>query len=381
MMDIKSLFLGIALLAGGPVMAQIDFREGNLKDILQLAKNENKLVFVDCYTSWCGPCKILSARVFSRPEVGEYFNARFVSLKMDMEKGEGKTYREKYDVNAYPTLLFLDTSGQLLCRYSGYLEPDQLMAFAGKEIQEQSLVEMQKRYEKGERSAGFIRTYLAELDEACMSAAVRRVADDYLRGKAEEVFRDTNVYAVFHNYVNTPEDSFFLAVYARKAEYAGIYGERAAQRLEEVWINYGRRFLRREGKEVAGYDPTGLKAYLAFMKENRVPEAGGIYATHLIDGAVAEQDWPTVWTALQTYATYSGLEEGKMCLTCERLAVNLQDKKSLKKLAVLVKKRATVLDGLEDTSGRTMTIGDETMPIMEYYRRSYEQLYKELKQK
>lgn len=379
-MNIKSLFLGIALLAGGPVMAQIDFREESLKEILQLAKNENKLVFVDCYTSWCGPCKRLSTQVFTHPEVGDYFNGRFVSLKMDMEKGEGKTYREKYDVNAYPTLLFLDTAGQVVCRYSGYLEPEKLIAFADKEIQEQSLMGWQKRYEKGERSAGFIRDYLALLADACMSAELRRVAGDYLKGKAEEIFRDTNAYAVFHEYINTTEDSVFLAVYARKAEYARIYGEKAAQRLEKVWENDGRRFLKREGKKVAGYDPEGLKTYLVFMKANRVPEAEGIYAAHLIDGAMAEQDWLTVWTALRTYTRFSGLEEGKMCLTCGMLAMYLHDQKLLKKLAVLVKKRAAALNGLEDTSGRTMTVGSETMPIMEYYRRSYEQLYKRLKQ-
>lgn len=95
---------------------------------------------------------------------------------------------------------------------------------------------------------------------------------------------------------------------------------------------------------------------------------------------MAEQDWLTVWTALRNYTTFSGLEEGKMCLTCGMLAMNLHDQKLLKKLAVLVKKRAGALNGLEDTSGRTMTVGSETMPIMEYYRRSYEQLYKRLKQ-
>lgn len=69
--------------------AQINFREGGFAEALEAAKSENKLVFMDCYTSWCGPCKLMASKEFVQEKAGEYFNPRFVSVKIDMEKGEG----------------------------------------------------------------------------------------------------------------------------------------------------------------------------------------------------------------------------------------------------------------------------------------------------
>ena len=98
-----------------PLAAQIDFRESGFAKALEAAKVENKLVFMDCYTSWCGPCKRMAAQEFTQEKAGEYFNPRFVSVKIDMEKGEGVELRKRYDVNAYPTLLVLNAEGELLC--------------------------------------------------------------------------------------------------------------------------------------------------------------------------------------------------------------------------------------------------------------------------
>ena len=72
------------------------FREGSWKEMLALAKKENKLVFVDNYTSWCGPCKKMLKEVFSRKDIGEYMNTRFVNYKQDMEQEEGKELAGKY---------------------------------------------------------------------------------------------------------------------------------------------------------------------------------------------------------------------------------------------------------------------------------------------
>ena len=56
------------------------------KKVLKKAKKEKKLIFIDCYTSWCGPCKMLSSQVFTLENVGNQFNADFVNVKYDMEK-------------------------------------------------------------------------------------------------------------------------------------------------------------------------------------------------------------------------------------------------------------------------------------------------------
>ena len=79
------LFCASASFAGG-----IDFLHNkNWKEILAQAKKENKLIFLDAYTSWCGPCKHMQSEVFTDMAVGYYFNKNFINVKMDMEEGEG----------------------------------------------------------------------------------------------------------------------------------------------------------------------------------------------------------------------------------------------------------------------------------------------------
>jgi thiol-disulfide isomerase/thioredoxin len=130
--------------------AQINFREGGFAEALEAAKSENKLVFMDCYTSWCGPCKLMASKEFVQEKAGEYFNPRFVSVKIDMEKGEGVELRKRYDVNAYPTLLVLNVKGELLCRHAGYLSVDELIDFAENGI---SIIRLMK--EESIRRNGF----------------------------------------------------------------------------------------------------------------------------------------------------------------------------------------------------------------------------------
>ena len=81
----------IAVLLGGtlPVQSQVVFEETGIKAVFQKAREENKLVFMDCYTSWCGPCKNMLNNVFTLAEAGEFMNEEFVCVKYDMEKGEG----------------------------------------------------------------------------------------------------------------------------------------------------------------------------------------------------------------------------------------------------------------------------------------------------
>ena len=64
----------------------INFFNGNLQDALKKAKSENKLVFVDFMATWCGPCKTLATKVFPDKEIGDYFNARFVCVQIDVDK-------------------------------------------------------------------------------------------------------------------------------------------------------------------------------------------------------------------------------------------------------------------------------------------------------
>lgn len=100
---------------------------------LKKAKAENKIIFMDAYTTWCGPCKMLEKRVFTNPKVGDLMNKNFVNVRMDMESGEGPALANIYMVNAYPTMFFIDpATGKEITRIVGYKEAGEIIKAAEK---------------------------------------------------------------------------------------------------------------------------------------------------------------------------------------------------------------------------------------------------------
>ena len=107
--------------------AGIKFTEGNWAAILKKAKAEKKVIFLDAYTTWCGPCKLLQKNVFTKPEVGALFNQKFINVKVDMESGEGPKLAQKYPLEGYPTLFFIDGDGKIVKQVIGYQNPETLV--------------------------------------------------------------------------------------------------------------------------------------------------------------------------------------------------------------------------------------------------------------
>jgi thiol:disulfide interchange protein len=65
----------------------IRFMDATWEQVMAEAKKQEKLIFVDAYTTWCGPCKVMAQNVFTQKEVGDFYNRYFVNYKLDMEKG------------------------------------------------------------------------------------------------------------------------------------------------------------------------------------------------------------------------------------------------------------------------------------------------------
>lgn len=107
----------------------IQFLEENWAKALAEAKKQNKLIFLDAYTSWCGPCKMLKRNTFPDKAVGDFFNKNFVNIALDMEKGDGVAIAAKFGIDAYPTLLFADADGNMVTFTQGYMEAKQLLEF------------------------------------------------------------------------------------------------------------------------------------------------------------------------------------------------------------------------------------------------------------
>lgn len=105
----------------------INFQENTFEELLAIAKKENKILFIDAFAEWCGPCKNMSRNVFPETSVGDFFNANFINAKINMEYDEGLSIAYDYNVTAYPSLLFIDGNGTLLHKAVGFQNPEQLI--------------------------------------------------------------------------------------------------------------------------------------------------------------------------------------------------------------------------------------------------------------
>ncbi len=161
----------------------IEFFEGSWEEALAEAQKQDKIIFVDAYAVWCGPCKRMSREVFTDESVGSFYNKNFINVKMDMERGEGLTFRKKYPVSAFPTLFYIDYSGEIVQRVRGARPADAFLelgrAALSKIDRSQQFAEA---YEQGDRSPELVYNYIKALNKAGKSSL--KIANEYLRSQS-----------------------------------------------------------------------------------------------------------------------------------------------------------------------------------------------------
>ena len=161
MKKIIILLLSISYLA---INAQgIAFFKGTFEEAKAYAQKEDKLIFMDAYAAWCGPCKRMAKNVFPTKEAGDFFNENFVNVKMDMEKGEGRPLAKKYSVGSYPTLLFLDYNGEVVYQTKGARRDAASLIALGKKAlfpNKNTLKALQSKWDDGDRDVKFLKEFM-----------------------------------------------------------------------------------------------------------------------------------------------------------------------------------------------------------------------------
>ena len=120
-----------------------------LEKAVEAQKTSPKKIFIDAYTVWCGPCKMLDKNTFSNKDVADYINKNYYPVKFNAEGNEAVTFLGKkytnpgfnpnssgrntphelsnyFGVRAFPTILYLDEEAKLIAPIPGYQSPKQL---------------------------------------------------------------------------------------------------------------------------------------------------------------------------------------------------------------------------------------------------------------
>ena len=177
---------------------EIQFEHQSWSKILKKAASEKKIIFLDAYASWCGPCKWMAKNVFTNSEVATYYNKTFVNAKIDMEKDEGPDLASKYGVIAYPTFLFIDGNGKVLHRICGGMEAGDFIKQGKKALDiNERYSAIEASYTKNNQSETNAFNYFTAAELACVD--VYQEVKNYLdRTKKDQLFSEKNFGIIEH---------------------------------------------------------------------------------------------------------------------------------------------------------------------------------------
>lgn len=201
----------------------IVFTEGSWSDVLDKALKEKKPIFLDAYTVWCGPCKKLEKEIFTQIPVGEYFNKTFVSYRMDMEKGEGIELAKKYDITAFPTLLYFSEKGELLKKSVGFKDADELIKSTKEALDPKNQISgFKKEYEESDKSLKSLIIYCNKLKAADNYKMARELAVNRL-GKLKKNEKYSNEeWILVSNYLRDYSSPLFKKFVVNKGKYINV---------------------------------------------------------------------------------------------------------------------------------------------------------------
>lgn len=238
------LFSGLNLVNG----QGIEFFQGTWKEALEEAKKQDKIIFVDAYAVWCGPCKKMAKNVFTKKKVGDFYNKNFLNVKLDMEKGEGMKFRQKYPVSAFPTLFFIDYTGELVLKMKGAQQVEPLIKLGKSAL---SKIDRSKEYavayESGDRSPELVYNYVKALNQAGKPSL--KIANEYLSTQKN---LDTKENLAFILVAASEADSrIFNLLIDKRKQLEAIHGASAvAAQIEKACRNTAEKAIEFESEDL-----------------------------------------------------------------------------------------------------------------------------------
>lgn len=232
----------------------INFENGIWAEIKLKAKKEKKFIFLDCYTSWCKPCKIMEKEVFSNDTVANFYNKNFINVKYDMEKGIGQALAKKYAIAAYPTLLFLDYNGIEVTKNIGELNSQKFIEFGENALQAKIYrTALETEFKKGNREYDFIIAYLENL--ATDFSKNDEVVDEYWKTLNNQAIKTQHNWNFIKQNVSSTQTLAYKSLEKQTNDFAKIYTKDS---VDYVKFN----IIRREIMEIvmsANIEPTKFK--------------------------------------------------------------------------------------------------------------------------
>jgi len=263
-MKIRILILCL-IFAGSLAFAQtkiINFETTSFAEIKAKAKKENKLIFMDAYTSWCGPCKFMAKMVFTNDTVADYFNAHFINAQFDMEKGEGIDIAKLYEVRCYPNLLFIDGDGKLVHRGAGSSDAKHFIQLAMDALNpEKRFSRYKDEYATKKTDPAFLLEYIDAISKTCLKSD--DILQDYFKTQKDEALTNRVNWNIIRNYSSNYKSREFTYLLANLETFNKAYtADSVNSKIVNVFLNSGYPFIYKKGMKEADY-----RAYVEEIKK------------------------------------------------------------------------------------------------------------------
>ncbi len=292
---LSMLFIMVIMSSQAQTDGGIQFTQGSWDAIKQLAKDQNKPIFIDCYTSWCGPCKMLSKKVFTQPQVGQLFNDHFINFKIDMEKGEGPALKSQYKVAAYPTLIWVDANGNELHKSVGAPNADELLQLATQVLDGKGLAALARNYSATPNCYTTMLQYIEALNKAYDKQAIGQVLQKYFtEHKGKELLKEAN-YHLIKYYLNDIYSPTFKWFDKHQKAFKQKYSEEEIEvKLYQSYLSYGQSLI---SKNTVDYE--GFERYKKVLNKRTVKERNKIIAFVQESIYRAESNWDAYIEAIR----------------------------------------------------------------------------------
>lgn len=207
-------------------------------ELVTKAKAENKLIFIDFYTQWCGPCLNMAETVFKLPEVGAFYNDHFICAKIDAEHGEGIALAKKYGVRSYPTYAFVNPANEEMVHRSGSRQTAEQFIRTGEGALNPTLRSfyLEEQYAKGNREQNFLIDYINYEFSVYARNNVTKAFDELIQGGGK--LTDEKVWDVFERTISGL-NPYLKEVSSRYDEFCRIFGKKMVDAKLAKETTYG----------------------------------------------------------------------------------------------------------------------------------------------
>jgi len=215
----------------------MDFiKAGSWEEVKAKAKAENKYIFLDGYTTWCGPCIMMAKKIFPLPEVGAFYNQNFINVKVQLDTTANDTeYVKKwykdghflmttYSIRAFPTYLFFSPDGEIVHRAVGSSDAEVFIA-KGKDAlnPDKQYYSLARAYEKGNRDPEFLFKLTYASQAAYDQENVKKYSTAYLTTQ-KDFFNEKNI-KFLADFTQTSRDTGFTLMMNNQVKFDEVKNE------------------------------------------------------------------------------------------------------------------------------------------------------------